>query len=165
MSDKDNERKTAKLEKENRKLKKRGKAKGKVILFLLLIIVILAALLFFFDPFGFGIGPNAKGKGGAGGSGAIQGAAETVPGSTAATTLSTVTEPAALLYNITVSGGTYMVDSDGSETTVEAIVDFVYSADAEYIVNIHDNSAVKDAMDALTSALDEKGLKYTIVEG
>ncbi|MBP5605365.1 MAG: hypothetical protein J6X60_07455 [Ruminiclostridium sp.] len=165
MSENDNERKTGRLEKENKKLKKRGKAKGKVILFLLLIIVILAALLFFFDPFGFGIGPNAKGSGGAGSQGAVQGAAETIPGATAAATTSAVTEPAALLYNVTVSGGTYTVDSDGSETTVEAIVDFVYSADAEYIVNIHDNNATKNAMDALTAALDEKGLKYTIVEG
>lgn len=147
------ETQNSKLEKQNKKLKKKNKAGGKIILFLLLIIVILAAVMFFLDPFGWGIGPNAKGNGGSG-------AAE-APAQTTEAAETTAQQPTQVYIDVTVSGATIMFGS--AESTADDVIKAAKDIGGDVIVNIHDDNATKNAMDALTAALDAEKIAFFIV--
>ena len=156
MSQKQLEKQNEKLEKQNKKLKKKTKKGGVIILILLLIILILFAIIFLFDPLGFGNGMGIlKGGNASGTTGGTAAPAQT-------TTAAQVTDaaPAPTYINVKVSGATYLLD--GAESTVEDITAAAKAASGDVLVQITDDSATANAMDALIAALDKESLKYTI---
>ena len=154
------ERSNEKLEKQNRKLKKKNKTGGKIILFLLLIILIFAAVVFFLDPFGWGFNYNSLTGGNSNSSGSAQTQAVTEPTSAATEDAPAETEPHVTVISVTVSGSTYLLDS--AEASVDKIVKYASELNSDVIVEVKDDSATKNAMDALTAALEAAKISYTV---
>ena len=148
----DYEKKNAKLEKQNTKLKKKNKRGALVIFILLLIILILFAIVFLFDPLGFGNGMGILKNGN------TQAAAASPAATTAAVTEAAI--PAPTYIDVKVSGATLVCN--GEESTPDSIVTAAKAVSGDVEVRITDDSATANAMDALTSALDTAGVKYTI---
>lgn len=152
------EKQNQKLEKQNKKLKKKNKKGGVIILILLLIILILFAIIFLFDPLGFGNGMGIlKGGNASGTTGGTEAPAATA---TAAAEITEAAAPAPTYINVRVSGATYLLD--GAESTVEDITAAAKAASGEVLVQITDDSATANAMDALIAALDKEAIKYTV---
>lgn len=155
----DLEKKNEKLEKQNKKLRKKNKKGGALILVLILIIVLLLAIIFLFDPLGFGNGMGIlKGGSASGESGGNSSVTTTTPEQTAEVTEAAAPAPTTL--DVKVSGATYLLD--GAESTAADIVAAAQAVSGEVIVQITDDSATANAMDALTKELESNSIQYTI---
>lgn len=163
---KDLEKVNEKLEKQNRKLKRRNSAGGKIILFLLLIILIFAAIAFFIDPFGWGFNLNSLTGSTTADTQQSQQQEQTdvsatdAPKDSEAADGPAETEPQIRVISVRVSDKTYYLDN--AETTADKIVETLTELDSEAAVEITDDSATKNALDALIAALEAAHIPYTI---
>ena len=156
----DYEKANQKLEKQNKKLKKKNAAGGRVIIFLLLVIAVLAAVMFFLDPFGWGIGPNSGQANSGSDTSASDTAAQDAADTTAENETPAETESSQAYTDVTVSGATYIFGTQ--EATIDDIIKVINDSGEDILVNIYDNDATQNAMEALTSALEANGTAYSI---
>ena len=149
--------------------KEQKKGKGALACILILVILALAAYLIIHMGL-FGLGGNGAGSTGGGtGSSAVSSPADRTPpaettvSAQAETTAETVTETTAAASipdaEITVHENEYLYQNRSIELdSLLAEVDAL--ADGTRIV-LHDDSASLNAYEALTKALNEKGIAYT----
>ena len=157
-----------KLEKQNKKLRKKNRSKGKIIVLLLLILILIAALVIFLDKLAGLFGgklsgiffKDSKDKEGAPSS-STSVTAEVAPEDDAAATTQTVKT----VVEVTISGGEYKMD--GSTVTVEQITEKVKNVGIDK-ATVHikeDKSTTDDQVEILTDALAAIGFeKSEIVE-
>lgn len=144
---------------ENNRSGKKSRKGGIIILILILIIVLLLAAIFLFDPFNFGNGMGIlKGSTASGESGGNSSVTTTAPEQTPAVTEDAA--PAVTTIEVRVSGATYLYN--GAESAVDDIVSAAKASGGEVIVQITDDSATANAMDALTKELEANSIQYTI---
>ena len=150
---------------DEKKQKVKGKGSGAVIFIILLIIIILIVLFLLFGR-GFGFG-NGLGFGIPAGDGQSQGQQqnetaaqpETQPEQTSQTDEG---QEYMTSVEVTVDGSSYIYKN--STVTLDDLISGLSETEGDFTVIITDSNSSKDAYDALTSALDEHGWKYSKAE-
>ncbi|MBR6242242.1 MAG: hypothetical protein IKQ90_01960 [Ruminococcus sp.] len=135
---------------ENNGQEQNKKKRGGFPVVLLLLIIIIAALLLLMNYLGLGFG-GGKGSGGDDNASAVS-SEERKPED------ETTTEEQIKYIEVKVSGDKFSVD--GEETDIKDIVGAVKGKGDNIIVNIVDDGAVNDSMEALRDALSEGGVKF-----
>ncbi|MBR1592737.1 MAG: hypothetical protein IJ666_06995 [Ruminococcus sp.] len=152
------------------KKSQKGNALSKVIVIIAVLIIIAAVIFFIFgDKFGLGTGFGLSGSGGGNSQSSQQ--SEDIPAVRVITpsedaeeitepSTEEITENAMQIIEITISGSVIL--KDGEEITADDIISEINAADGDVVVNITDDSAIADTMDALRERLDSVHTAYTI---